>query len=178
MIASIARFSLVVAASIILVGCASPSDPAAMVPTNAIVGKTHSGSVNLAVSGGHETNGLWTSQVSSKDFQTALESSILHYGVFSRVIQNGGADYRLDVSLVRLAQPLIGFNMTVTSTVAWRLADTKTGRVLWEQTIVSPYTATISDAFIGIERLKLANEGAIRESIKSGIEHISTTSFK
>ena len=49
---------------------------------------------------------------------------------------------------------------------------------MWEQTIVSPYTATISDAFIGIERLKLANEGAIRESIKSGIEHISTTSFK
>jgi len=116
---------------------------------------------------------MWTSQVSSRDFQVALEDSILHYGVFSKVVKGGGADYRLDVTLVRLQQPLVGFNMTVTATVDWRLADTKSGRILWEKTIVSPYTAQINAAFLGVERLKLANEGAIRESIKQGIEQIA-----
>jgi hypothetical protein len=34
------------------------------------------------------------------------------------------------------------------------------------ETIDAPYTATMSDAFVGMERLKLANEGAIRTSIQ------------
>ena len=35
------------------------------------------------------------------------------------------------------------------------------------ETIDSPCTATMKDAFVGVERLRMANEGAIRTSIQS-----------
>ncbi len=48
--------------SIFVGGCASPSDPSSMVPTNARITKTRPNTVNVAVSGGRETNPMWTSQ--------------------------------------------------------------------------------------------------------------------
>ena len=160
-----------------LASCASPASPTAMVPSDANVRKKHNATVNVAVTGGHTTNPLWTSQVSNEDFKQALETSLTRYGVFSRVIQDGSANYRLDVSLVRLKQPMVGFDMTVTAEVAWKLTDARSGRVLWQQTTTTPFTATVGDAFMGVQRLGLANEGAIRQSIKTGIEHISALSF-
>lgn len=156
-----------------LAGCARSADPAAMVPNFASVGRTHPRSVTVAVSGGRETNPLWTSQVSSAHFREALQASLLKFRVFSRVINAGNADYRLEANLVRLKQPLAGFDMTVTAEVAWRLTDLRTGRVVWQQTFAEPYTATVGDAFVGVNRLALANEGAIRGGIKVGIERLS-----
>ena len=160
-----------------LASCASPANPTSMVPSDASVRKKHNATVNVAVTGGHTTNPMWTSQVSNEDFKQALETSLTRYGAFSHVIQDSGANYRLDVSLVRLKQPMVGFDMTVTAEVSWKLTDTRSGRVLWQQTTTSPYTATLKDEFIAVRRLQLANEGAIRQSIKTGIEHISALSF-
>ena len=160
-----------------LASCASPANPTAMVPRDASVRKKHSATVKVAVAGGHNTNPLWTSQVSNDDFKQALETSLTQYGVFSRVIQDSGANYRLDVSLIRLKQPMVGFDMTVTAEVSWKLTDARSGRVLWQQTTTSPYTAKVGDEFLGVRRLQLANEGAIRQSIKTGIEHIAALSF-
>ena len=84
---------------------------------------------------------MWTSQVSSQDFRQALEASLQRYGVFSRVIRNAGADYQLSVTLLRLKQPLVGFDMTVTAEVMWRLT-TNSGRLVWQQTTNQSYKAT------------------------------------
>ena len=161
----------------VMVGCASPADPEAMVPKNAVVQKTHRGSVNVTTVGGRETNPLLASEVSNEDFRKALASSLTRYGVFAQVIQNGGADYRLDVAIVDLKKPFAGFDMTVTAELSWRLTDMRSKRVLWEETTKTPFKATVGDAVYGVHRLELANEGAIREGIKEGIEHIGKMSF-
>ena len=36
---------------------------------------------------------------------------------------------------------------------------------MFDQTITEPYTANFSDAFLAVERLRLANEGAMRVNI-------------
>ena len=158
-------------------GCASPADPERMVPTDAVVRKTHSATVDVAVIGGTQTNPLWVSKVSNEDFRKAVETSLLRYGVFSRVIQNQGTDYRLDVELKQLKQPFAGFNMTVTSKVHWRLSNSKTGRIVWQQDIDRRFTAKLGDAFYGVHRLELANEGAIRENIKTAVQELGQLSF-
>ena len=41
------------------------------------------------------------------------------------------------------------------------------------ESIKSSHTATMGDAFIGVTRLRLAVEGAVRENIRQGILEIS-----
>jgi hypothetical protein len=147
-----------------------------MVPSNASVRRTFNRSVRVSVAGGRETNPMWTSQVSSEDFRRALETSLQRHRVFSRVIRNAGADYQLSVTLVRLKQPFAGFDMTVAAEVMWRLTS-NSGRVVWQQTTNQSYKATVGDALVGVNRLRLANEGTIRENIKLGIERISELSL-
>ena len=117
------------------------------------------------------------SAVSNQDFAAALQSTIEQDQVFSRVIRSGNADYRLDVRLIELHRPMFGFNMTVTADVSWRVREVQSDRIVWQKNIKRPYTAAVSEAFVGITRLRLANEGAIRESIKAGLEEISRLSL-
>lgn len=173
------NFSLtVVAASLALAGCASPSiDPSSLVPLDANVQKIHNATVNISASGCHETNPNWLLLVTNENLRQALETSLVRYGVFTRVIQNNDTDYRLDVTLLHLKQPWFGISLTVTAKMSWRLTNSRTGRVLWQQDTICPYKATFSDAVQATNRLEIANEGAIRENIKSGIQKIAKLQF-
>ena len=73
--------------------------------------------------------------------------------------------YRLEATLQNLQQPLIGLDMTVTATIAYKLTEITTGTIAYENTLVTPATATFGDAFVTVERLKLANEKAIRANL-------------
>ncbi len=160
-----------------LVSCVSPAQPEAMIPESVALQHKFHQSVSTVVSGGQSTNPLWTSQVANEDFQTALQDSIEKHGLFSQVLRSNGGDYVLDVRLVRLGQPIIGLNMTVTADVEWRLNRGSSGSRVWEERIVRKYTATVGQAFAGVKRLRLANEGAIRENIKAALEKISRLSL-
>ena len=120
---------------------------------------------------------MWASQVANEDFKAALEMTIERTGLFSRVIRSANGDYQLDVRLVQLRQPMVGFNMTVEAQTEWRLRHVSSGRVVWQENVNRAFTATVGDAFAGIKRLRLANEGAIREDIKAGLERIATLSL-
>ena len=161
----------------VLTGCVTPADPNAMTVGAIPGGKRINKSVLLAVSGGQETDPLWSSQVSDADFATALQNTIVNNRLFSQVVRHGNSDYRLDVRLIRLRQPMIGFDMTVTSEVEWRLRHVQSDKLVWHETINRAFTATVGDAFVGVTRLKLANEGAIRENIKAGLQEISALSL-
>ncbi|MDQ8197041.1 hypothetical protein QEH56_02720 [Pelagicoccus enzymogenes] len=157
------------AAIVFLSGCATPSRVSQMtiLATDAIgyTGETPL-KENVSVdesTGGHNTNPLWTSQVSSDDFKQALEDSLASVQLLHP--QKSGK-YRLSLELQKLKQPFVGINMTVTASVNYKLTHSETNQVLFEETIETPFTATVSDAFIGVERLKIANEGAVRENIK------------
>lgn len=81
-------------------------------------------------------------------------------------------DYKLVVHLEKLDQPAFGLDMTVTATVNYTLEQRKTGRIILARTITTPHTATFSDAAIGTERIRLANEGTIRKNISAIITEL------
>jgi hypothetical protein len=166
---------LPVIAILFLTACASPADMNSMV-----VSKPPAERINLPttvqkafsvarVSGGEETNPLWTSQVDAVSFQGALERSLESSGLLG-----GGntAKHSIEATLRNLDQPLIGLDMTVTSTVNYTIRDMGSKTVWFDENISASYTATFSDAFVALTRLKLANEGSIRENITAFIDDL------
>ena len=71
-----------------------------------------------------------------------------------------------------MQQPLIGFNLTVNSMVRYALNRRSDGKQVWEETVSADYTATVGDSFLAVERLRLANEGSIRENLKTLIDRL------
>jgi hypothetical protein len=61
---------------------------------------------------------------------------------------------------------MLGIDMTVTANVRYSLIDTTTRKEVFSKVITGTYTAKFSDAFAGVERLKLANEGAAKTNIQ------------
>ncbi len=114
------------------------------------------------VTGGTETNPMWVSNVSSSDFEKALEASLKSAGLLA---DRQAGDFVLTADLTELEQPFIGLDMTVTSSVRYMVVQRSSGKTVFDRTVTTPYTAKLSDALIAIERLKLANEGAIRTNI-------------
>lgn len=158
----------------VLVGCASPARIDGMVaayqphhqPANSFLREAI---IVQQVSGGRDTNPLWTSQVDSTSFRLALERSLSSAGLLGSETLNG---YWLMAELLRLDQPVFGASFTVTASVRYRLIDGSSGESVYDRVIQRGYTAQLSDALIGVERLKLANEGAIRSNIEQLIEDL------
>ena len=74
--------------------------------------------------------------------------------------------------MLGLAQPIMGFDMTVTSHVNYSVLERTSGTPYFLTTVTAPYTATVGDAFAGITRLRLANEGSIRSNIQKFIDEL------
>ncbi|MBY0336640.1 MAG: hypothetical protein K2X11_08505 [Acetobacteraceae bacterium] len=154
--------------AVALVGCAAGANPGAMVPpvsgeTIVSTGSRLRQAVAVGtISGGRETNPLWTSQVSDPAFAEALRQSLATHALLS--VNNQA--FRLDARLLELNQPFIGLDMEVTARVAYRLTRVSDGAVVFETEIRSPFTATFGSSLYAVERLRLGNEGAIRENIR------------
>lgn len=150
-------------------GCASGARPEAMTaPVSASNIIESSSSLHNAiqigkVTGGSDTNPLWMSNVSDDDFKKALQQSL----VLQAIAANEASRYTLDAELVSLEQPFAGFDLTVTANVHYKVARNVDESLALDETVSTPYTANFTDAFAGYERLRLANEGAVRENIKA-----------
>ncbi len=164
------RLTVVIVLAALAASCAQPARKTAMVApvsSQTILQPNSPLKNNVAiglVSGGEETSPLWTSEVSSADFEEALRLSLRQH----TMLAEADAPLTLDAHLVELDQPLMGFDLTVTPTVRY-LVKTADGTAVFDQTLTSPYTASFSDSALGVERLRLANEGAIRNSISDFI---------
>lgn len=161
----------------LLAGCASPARIEQMQVDTPLAKRTvaaaspMAGKVGLKdVTGGSTTNPMWVSKISSSDFERALEATLRDVGLLAPNRQ--GAPYMLLADLLSLEQPLIGLNLTVTVTVKYELVERSTGKTVYAQTIVTPHTSTFNDAFIASERLRLANEGAMRTNIARLIDDL------
>jgi len=166
--------SLLLLSALFLAGCATGAKPMNMASLDnsvASIASTAPGyeSITVAtVSGGGETNPLWTSEVSPTDFKTALEHSLTRRGYYT---SDSAAPLRLNAHLQNLRQPLFGMSYTVTSTVRYEL-ENQAGETVDEQVITASYTAQLADHLYGVERLRLANEGSIRENITQYMQHM------
>ncbi|MET4682183.1 hypothetical protein [Brevundimonas faecalis] len=156
--------------------CASAARPDAMTVlpstiTIAQAGDFGHGAIKIAnVSGGTETNPLLWSEVASGDFRQALENSLKAAGYLGATAD---APLSLTASMLELKQPMAGFDMSVTSRVRYSVTDSS-GRIVFDDTVAATGTARMGESLIGMERLRLANEYAIRENIKAFIERFRT----
>ncbi|GGC94762.1 hypothetical protein [Halopseudomonas salina] len=120
------------------------------------------------VSGGRETNPMWTSEISNQSFLGALRNSLSNQGLYS-----DKGRYNLQVAMVGVDKPLVGFDMTVTTRVRYTLVDTKTNQKVFEELVVAPHTATVGDAFVAVTRLRLANEGSAKKNIENFLRRLA-----
>ncbi len=171
-ISKMAAFSGLMLLLLIASGCAAKASR--MVPANIETVKKHpyTVSVNQSV-GGRETNPLWTSQISNEAYTQALTDAIAQSGIFRQVIKGDGADYLLDVTLLRYDQPVVGLDFDVSMKTKWELFDAKNLVPVWSDTFETTYRAKLGDAMIAAERLQKANEGSARKNIAEGIKRLS-----
>lgn len=161
----------------LLGGCATPTSHEGMVPASVDTARRHPQSVSLAVTGGKETDAAGKPQIADATFTQALADAITRSQTFSRVVQGRGGDYLLTVSLFSLDQPSFGLSFTVRMEAGWTLQRASGGAPVWQESIRTEYTATTSDAFAAVTRLRLATEGAARNNIAQGLARISRLSL-
>lgn len=160
----------------LLSGCAAaPANKQAMIVSpSAAVSENQKGKFAVnAVSGGKATNPFWTSQVSNENFEAALKESLILSGLSSA--DSTASQYKIDAELVSLKQPMFGLTFDVVSTVNYKVYGNGTEKVF---PIVATGTATTSDAFVAIARLKIANEKSIQENIKEFIKQLSSSGIQ
>jgi hypothetical protein len=164
-----------VALAVLLTGCASPAridQMTATVSPQQRVAPTPL-RTNVAVrdvTGGQETNPMWKSNVGNSEFEQALEASLRDAGLLAPGKQAG--KYTLVAHLENVDQPMAGFSMTVTVTVSYSLVERATGKEVFRRQVSMPYTASATAAFSGVERIRIANEGAVRANITKLIDEL------
>ena len=159
----------------LLGACATPAGYTSMVPELATAelgpgpAPSYRGAITVASVGiGTDTSAPWTSQIGSAEFQEALARTL----TLANLASPQGGRFRLDATLLRLERPFAGFAMTVTASVAYRLTDTANGAVVYQETRTSLGTASLNDAIMNANRLRIADERALRANIRKLIEDL------
>lgn len=156
----------------ILAGCASPATQQSM----SITAKDIASTVNPGlkgqmavrlVTGGKDTNPLWMSQVDTQGFKGALDKSIAVAGY--KANDGSSGKYSIDANLQNLEQPVFGFTFDVVSTVLYSVTGNGKQR---QFPITATGSASTSDAFVGMERMRMANERSIKENIKLFLQRL------
>ncbi len=118
------------------------------------------------VSGGQAMNVLTMPGVSNEPLKTALEGSLAANGYLA---QSGTPKFYVDAEIHNLDQPLIGFDLTVTAEVTYKISG---AGGTTDYPIKSSATATFSNSPIAADRLRIANERAMHENIKLFFERL------
>ena len=161
-----------VAALLNLGGCATPATSQAMTVKPGVAAPVNprlKGQIAIAdVRGGKDTNPLWTSQVDAAGFRKALADSLAISGYLAP--EGAPAKYKVSANLVELQQPLVGFTLNVQSDVKYELTG---GAAPRNYEIKATGSASTSDAFVGFERLRIANERSVLENIKQFLQELA-----
>ena len=153
-------------------GCASGARSTEMVVKSSIApteaGQPGYKSFRVAgTQGGSGTNPLWMSNVSNEDFKTALEASLKATNYLAD--EPGQATAEVTASMMDLKRPMVGLDLSVTAQVRYSATEVNGGAIVFDYVVAATGTAKMSEAFMAVERLKLANEAAIRANIEAFI---------
>lgn len=159
----------------LLGGCASPArgDHMAVTATpqqRMVITPLRENIAVLDVSGGQAGNRLWASKVGNREFADALALSLRDANLLASA--PGAARYTLSARMERLEQPVTGMSLTVTATVSYSLVERATGNELLRRTHTVPYTASFGDTFGSLDRMRVANEGAVKANIAAAVEDL------
>jgi hypothetical protein len=153
-----------------LTGCASQITHQEMTPIKLNVAKTHPQSVTVTAIPKAGADAA-ASAAAMTELRTALTDAIGGYKVFAGVKPEGG-DYQLTVQVFNIESPMFGASFTSKAELGWTLKRAGSGAVVWQESIKSEHTTSMSEAFVGAERQKLSIAGAIRQNIATGLEKI------
>jgi hypothetical protein len=158
------KHTLAIATCFYLAGCASGAQVENMIykgDKQEYSSEIKKNVVLSSVEGGEETNPAWTSEISGLAFSGAIKQSLVKEGLYS-----DDGQYSLSVEMVEIDQPSFGLDMTVTTIVKYVLTEKSSGKIILDKEVNAPYTATMGDAFSGVKRLQLANEGSGQKNIE------------
>ena len=110
---------------------------------------------------------MWTSEVDNPSFRSALTSSLKNHELAAAT--QSSCAYDLNANMLGLAQPSRGFDLEVTAHVNYEVVHHASDDPYFLKSVNTAYTADVGDAFAAIKRLRLANEGAVRENIEEFI---------
>lgn len=113
------------------------------------------------------------SKIDAYRFKKVLIQALSEAGIFRLSKSNDIPDYVLKTFILTQKQPAMGLDMTVELYVTYTILDGSTREELWSKDVVSKYTASFFSACIGASRVNKANEGAVRENIKSLLLELS-----
>jgi hypothetical protein len=117
-----------------------------------------------SVSGGQVMNILTVPGVANEPFQAALESTLAANGYLA---QSGTPKFYLDAEIQNLEQPFIGLDFDVVANVTYKVSGAGAEAVY---PIKAKGTATFSDSVVALDRIRIANERAMRENLKQFLQ--------
>ena len=168
--------ALALLAAVTLAGCSRPARAPRM-EVHDLMSGTVERSAGLEesftvgdVSGGAETNPLWTPQVGNDAFRAALERSLQANRMLAAMPDS--ARYVVFARLLEVERPVAGLAMRVAPRIAYRVVERGVPGEVFDEEISTSYTAAFDESPLGAERLRLANEGAIRESIREFLNRV------
>ena len=164
-------------AVVLLAGCAAPAHKENMSAAPVANSKKLPYAIQVETRGGAATGVMDSSNVSNADLKAAIEESITKSNLFKSVVQGRDGDYNLSVTITQLEKPIFGGAFTVTLEAGWSLTKVSDKSVVLRKAIRSSHTAQMSDSFVGVTRLRLALEGAVRSNITQGLQAISELSI-
>ncbi len=164
---------LLAALSLVCVGaCAPPASYSAMVagaPSGQGPAPVYRNAITVgSVTLGRDAGTPWTSAVGADQVQQALVQTLAAAGLG----QPANGRFRLDGQLLTLSRPYAGFAMTVTAAIAWRLTDTTNGAVVYGRTLQGLGTATLDDAVDNNNRLRIADQRAVRANLQQLVQDL------
>ena len=148
---------------VIFLGSCVASNPDLMTPSEIIINNNIEGSAQVNVVGSNERI------IPNESFRQAVENALLHSGLFT----GDPKQYRLNVSVLAIENPLVGVNLTAELRVRWVLFDVDQGQEIFNEVIATEYTATMGDSLLAAQRMTIANENAAKENIRNALQSIS-----
>jgi len=118
------------------------------------------------VQGGQVTSSYWGSKISDEALRQALEDSLRDAGMLARTPQGGR--YEMRAQLSQLKQPMVALNVKVELVMVYTVVERKTGATRYQRELRVPYTVDWTEALLDQnERMRMANEAALRKSIST-----------
>lgn len=158
-----------------LTGCASQMTHQEMTPAPVQAAKQQPHSVTVATPT-MTTNAGIASLITPAELQTAVSNAVAASKAFSSVQASGGA-YQLGAQVFNVDAPAMGFSMTSKVEMGWTLKRADTGAVVWQESVKTEHTTGATEAFAGVERMKMSIGGAIRKNIDIALQRIGALSL-
>lgn len=157
------NYSFVSCLLVFSVGCSTVTTTEGMTPeVQAVSHGAKQATAGLMVSG--ELGFL-----NKENLVQALSDTVSASGIFAG-LDADNPSHLLEVVITRTSKPAVGFSFLIEMDADWKLFLLSDKSLVWSETINSTYKGGGEGGFVGMNRFRVATEGAARENIRMGIE--------